>query len=120
MTTKQLDDAAWKEYPCTWRNNRGAVKTAAGGYMRFGIPEPPSGRRELPEDLKGGDRIGWKTVLVTPEMVGQLVAVFCSIEIKGPGDKLKPGQKLWHNAVIEACGISEVWSADDGVIKERL
>jgi len=117
MTTKQLDEKAWKENPYTFRNNRGAVKGSRGGYFVFGIPEPPRGKKESDNALKGGDRIGWTEVEITPDMVGKTIAVFTSIEIKGPGDKLKSGQIDWHNLVLEHGGISEIHYSTGEVVK---
>jgi hypothetical protein len=57
----------------------------------------------------GGDRIGFRQVVITPEMVGKTIAVFMSIEEKTNNDRLKPGQKKWHNFVIRMGGISEIW-----------
>ena len=118
MTTKQLDEAAWLQFPFTFRNNRGAVKTANGGYITFGIPEPPHGRKK--DRLKGGDRIGWSEVEITPDMVGKRIAVFTNIEIKGSNDQLKKGQIDWHNLVLQHGGISEIWHANGEVIKCEL
>lgn len=117
MTTKEIDDKAWNANPFTYRNNRGCAYTEDGRYIKFGIPEPPGGRRK--DRLKGGDRIGFKKILVTPEMVGKEIAVFTSIEIKGPGDALKTGQRDWHNFVIDHGGISEIWF-ENRVIKDKI
>jgi hypothetical protein len=54
------------------------------------------------------DLIGWRTVTITPEMVGQQVAVFTSIEVKTPTGRLRPEQKLWLDAVQAAGGIAGV------------
>jgi hypothetical protein len=115
MNTKQIDDAAWKDHPYTFRNNRGifqVVHTDTKGnrklrWIRCGIPEPKG--NETSENLKGGDRVGWTRVEITPDMVGKTVAVFTNIEIKGPGDTLEEGQKKWHNLVLQHGGISEIW-----------
>jgi hypothetical protein len=117
MTTVEISDAAWREHNFTWRNNRGAglFKRQVDGkiitsYITFGIPDPPRGKK--PDNLKGGDRVGWTDVIITPEMVGKTIAVFTSLEIKGPGDVLDAGQKKWHNLVLEHGGISEIWYTD--------
>lgn len=112
-TTAELNDAAWSKYPYTYRNNRGSWKDGKR-YVTYGIPEPIRGRKENEDDLKGGDRIGFSEVEITPDMVGKKIAVFTNIEIKGQGDKLVNGQKLWHNFVLEHGGISEIW--DNGRI----
>ena len=114
MKTKEIEDLAWLSFPFTWRNNRGAIKTKTG-YITYGIPDPPRGNQ--PDNLKGGDRIGWTRKIITPDMVGESVAIFTSIEIKGPGDVLKNGQINWHNLVLENGGISEIWKDKKGEIE---
>jgi hypothetical protein len=54
------------------------------------------------------DLIGWRTVTITPEMVGQQVAVFTSIEVKTPTGRVKPEQQQWLDAVQSAGGIAGV------------
>jgi hypothetical protein len=54
------------------------------------------------------DLIGWRTVTITPEMVGQQVAVFTSIEVKTPTGRLRPEQQQWLDAVQVAGGIAGV------------
>ena len=56
----------------------------------------------------GGDLLGWRTVEVTPEMVGQQVAVFTSIEVKTPTGRLRPEQEQWMKVVRAAGGIAGV------------
>lgn len=56
----------------------------------------------------GGDLLGWRTVEVTPEMVGQRVAVFTSIEVKTRTGKLRPEQEQWMKVVRAAGGIAGV------------
>jgi len=109
MTTKEIDDAAWFKYPFTYRNNRGVAKTKKG-FIRFGMPPPPAGKQK--DTLKGGDRIGFTPVVVTPDMIGKKISIFTNIEIKGPGDKLVQGQIDWHNFVLNHGGISEIWYED--------
>jgi hypothetical protein len=117
MTTKQLEDLAWTVYPYTYRNNRGIFRVGKS-FIRCGIPEPRG--NEKPDDKKGGDRIGWTPVEITSDMVGKTLAVFINIEIKGPGDTLKPGQIKWHNFVLEHGGLSEIWYDDGMIIKGEI
>ena len=117
MTTAELNDQAWNAHPWTYRNNRGCANTTRG-FIRYGIPEP-NGRNEPDEAMKGGDRIGFTDVVITPDMVGSTVAVFTSIEIKGQGDRLKEGQKRWHNFILSHGGISEIWN-DGEIIKTPI
>lgn len=39
------------------------------------------------------DCVGWRSVEITADMVGKRVAVFCSIEVKGPRGRPTPEQK---------------------------
>lgn len=45
------------------------------------------------------DLIGWQAVTVTNEMVGRKLAVFTSIEVKGPAGWLTPEQDTWRRVV---------------------
>jgi len=79
-----------------FRNNTGTLRDINGRPVQFGL-------------CKGSaDLIGWRTVTITPEMVGQQVAVFTSIEVKTPTGRVKPEQQQWLNAVQAAGGIAGV------------
>jgi dihydroxyacid dehydratase/phosphogluconate dehydratase len=54
------------------------------------------------------DLIGYRTVTITPEMVGQQVAVFASIEVKTPTGRIRPDQQAWLETVQAAGGIAGV------------
>jgi hypothetical protein len=54
------------------------------------------------------DLIGWQVVTVTPEMVGRKMAVFTSIEVKGPSGRLTPEQDNWRRVVSSAGGAAGV------------
>jgi len=61
--------------------------------------------------VKGGsDLVGWKSITITPEMVGKKVAVFTALEVKVPGKRMNVSeqQKFFLEAVNEAGGISGV------------
>lgn len=53
-----------------------------------------------------GDYIGWKTVTVTPEMVGKKVAVFLSIEVKTDTGVRSDEQTNWSENVRKSGGIA--------------
>ncbi len=73
------------------------------------LPDPRTGRLVTFGLAKGSaDLIGWRSVVVTPEMVGQRLAVFCSIEIKTPTGKLRADQQAWLTAVQGAGGVAGV------------
>lgn len=38
----------------------------------------------------GSDLVGWASIEITPEMVGQKVAVFCAVEVKRKGPSAAP------------------------------
>ena len=79
-----------------FRNNTGTLKDQNGRPVQFGL-------------CKGSaDLIGWKRVTVTPDMVGQQVAVFLSIEVKTATGRLRPEQQQWLDAVQAAGGIAGV------------
>jgi len=79
-----------------FRNNTGTLRDQHGRPVQFGL-------------CKGSaDLIGWRTVTITPEMVGQQVAVFTSIEVKTPTGRIRQQQQQWLNAVQAAGGIAGV------------
>jgi hypothetical protein len=47
-------------------------------------------------------------ITITPEMVGQQVAVFASIEVKTPTGRIRPEQQAWLETVQAAGGIAGV------------
>ena len=73
------------------------------------LPDPRSGRLVQFGLARGSaDLIGWRTLVITPDMVGQRVAVFTSLEIKTPTGRLAPAQHHWLHAVEGAGGIAGV------------
>lgn len=55
-----------------------------------------------------GDAVGWRTVMITPDMVGRSVAVFASIEFKAPRGRVSPEQQAWDATVRGAGGLSGI------------
>jgi len=73
------------------------------------LPDPRTGRPVQFGLARGSaDLIGLRTVTITPEMVGQQVAVFTSIEVKTPTGRVTPDQHSWLNMVQQAGGIAGV------------
>lgn len=54
------------------------------------------------------DLIGWRTVTVTPAMVGRQFAVFTAIELKGPDGKVSKEQDVFIGNVLLAGGFASV------------
>jgi len=79
-----------------WRNNTGTLRGQHGRPVSFGLAKGSS------------DLIGWTTRTITPEMVGQQVAVFTSIEVKTATGRVRPEQRQWIDAVQAAGGIAGV------------
>ena len=73
------------------------------------LPDPRTGRPVQFGLARGSaDLIGWRTITITPEMVGQRVAVFTSIEVKTTTGHLTPAQQAWMGTVRSAGGIAGV------------
>lgn len=65
-----------------------------------------------------GDLIGWKSVVVTPEMVGKKIAVFTSIEVKEPHRGRASREQLnWISNVCESGGIAGIATSGDEAVK---
>jgi hypothetical protein len=79
-----------------FRNNTGTLRDQHGRPVTFGLAKGSA------------DLIGWTTRVITPDMVGQRVAVFASIEVKSQTGRLTPEQRQWLAAVSEAGGLAGV------------
>ena len=70
------------------------------------LPDPRTGRCVQFGLAKGSsDLVGFKTIKLTPEMIGQEVAQFVSIEIKTERGKLTEVQENWLQKVKSSGGI---------------
>ena len=76
-----------------WRNNVGVAMYPDGSRVVYGLCPGSS------------DLIGYRTVEVTPAMVGQRVAVFVAVEVKAPGGRLTAEQAHFLATVTAAGGI---------------
>jgi hypothetical protein len=68
------------------------------------------GARPLRAGLCPGssDLIGWRTVTVTPEMVGRRIAVFAAVEVKSARGRISAEQQQFLEVVRSAGGIAGV------------
>ena len=92
-----------------FRNNVGALKDAEGRLIRYGVANPG-----------GSDLIGWRSITVTPDMVGQKLAVFLAIEVKGERTCVTDHQRNFITRVRADGGLAGVArTVDDalGIIK---
>ena len=73
------------------------------------LPDPRTGRLVTFGLARGSaDLIGWRTVTITPDMVGRQLAVFTSIEVKTPTGRVRPEQQAWLSTVNDAGGLAGV------------
>jgi len=73
------------------------------------LPDPRTGRLVTFGLARGSaDLIGWRTVTITPAMVGTRLAIFTSIEVKTPTGRVRPEQQAWLETVQQAGGIAGV------------
>jgi hypothetical protein len=73
------------------------------------LPDPRTGRLVTFGLARGSaDLIGWRSIVVTPDMVGRRIAVFTSIEVKTPTGRIRPEQQAWLGVVQGAGGIAGV------------
>lgn len=84
-----------------FRNNRGAATLSNGSYVRFGLANDS---KQIGDMLKSGDLIGWRPVVITPDMVGRTIAVFTSIECKASdwrptSSEREAAQRRWADLV---------------------
>lgn len=89
-----------------WRNNVGALPDESGRLVRYGLANDS---KELNKVIKSGDLIGWRSVLITPPMVGSRIAQFVSRECKEfgwryTGKGREPAQLKWAELIIAAGG----------------
>lgn len=92
-----------------WRNNVGMLMNDRGVPVRFGLCNDSA---LVNKHCKSSDLIGITSMLITPEMVGQMVGVFTAIETKRTGwvysenDERAVAQKKFHDIVKSAGGFA--------------
>jgi hypothetical protein len=93
-----------------FRNNVGFVKHADGSMFPYGLGTGTS------------DLVGWYPLTITPDMVGQRVAIFLAVEVKKENHKTqaKRLQQQMHflQQVVESGGIGVL--CDDPMKVESL
>lgn len=61
------------------------------------------------------DLIGWRTIQITPEMVGTHIAQFVAVEIKTPQGRISQQQRAWLETVQQAGGVALVARSEDDI-----
>lgn len=81
-----------------FRNNCGALRDHSGRLVRYGL-HPGS-----------ADLIGWRSVVITPDMVGKPIAIFTALEVKtlNRTSRATPEQIQFLAAVHDAGGIARI------------
>jgi len=79
------------------RNSIGVARDRSGNTIRFGL-----------FGAGGADIIGFKSVIVTPEMVGEKLAIFLAVEVKNESGRVRPEQKRFLDVVSDAGGIAGI------------
>jgi len=100
------------------RNNVGVLKNPNGQPIRFGLANDTPA---LNKKWKSGDLIGFRSITITPDMVGQRVAVFVSRECKPEGwqftgNEHELAQARWASLINDAGGDACFVSSPDGFI----
>jgi len=97
--------------PGVWlgRNNVGVLRDEHGRPVRFGLANDSAA---LNARIKSADLIGWRTVTVTPDMLGTRVAIFASLEVKRlgwryTGTEREVAQAAWRDMVRAAGGLAD-------------
>ena len=87
-----------------WRNQVGLFKTM-------------DGTRTIPIGIKGSsDLMAIKPTVITPEMVGQTLAVFVAVEVKTATGQQSEPQKKWQKAV-EKLGVKYILARSEDDIE---
>lgn len=92
-----------------WRQNVGACTDANGRVIRYGILNDS---KQLNQRFKSSDLVGIRPILVTSDMVGQVVGVFAAIECKAsnwtyrPNDEHTQAQQRFIDLVRAAGGFA--------------
>ena len=94
---------------CGWRVFRNNVGAFWQGSEEFRLADGSvllrNARRVRCGLVAGsGDLIGWRPVTITPDMVGQTIAQFVSVEVKTETGRVSTPQRRWKSAVNAAGG----------------
>lgn len=86
-----------------FNNDNGTAVLKDGKTIRYGLCK------------SSPDLIGWRTITITPEMVGKPVAIFVGAEVKQPQKNATPEQRLFLDTLVEAGAIAGVVRSPDDI-----
>ena len=105
---RQIQIGIAKNGAKTFRNNVGLFDTLDGRKIRTGLC------------VGSSDLIGWKKIIITPQMVGKQLAVFVAVEVKMPEGESTKEQVNFIEAVTADGGIAFVArSVEEAIAKLR-
>jgi hypothetical protein len=87
--------------------------------VRYGLGNDS---KKVGDAVKSSDLVGWRMVVITPDMVGKVIAQFVSLECKhedwkfNPNDETEAAQKRWIDLVKKDGGHAAFISDPDQVI----
>lgn len=92
-----------------FRNNVGVLTDKRGVPVRFGLANDSP---VINDKFKSGDLIGFRSTVITQDMVGRRIAQFLSIEVKKPGHKTErrrlEAQQRWADLVKAHGGVGVI------------
>lgn len=100
------------------RNNNGALKDRSGRLVRYGLMNDSEALNKV---IKSSDLIGWRRLLITPQMVGMWIAQFMAREMKEPGWQFNPNDdhevaQLAYINMVNAAGGDGAFSTGPGAL----
>lgn len=100
----KIQKAAEKLGHKLFRNQVGSYKIG-GRYITYGL------------GVGSSDGVGWRSIIITPDMVGMKLAQFLAAEVKLPGKKPTEMQQKFIDRVNEAGGIAGVVTSVDELLE---
>ena len=102
---KQIQVALSNAGARLFRNNVGRYKNSSGHWIQYGLA------------VGSSDLVGWRSIKVTQEMVGQTVAIFAACEVKTKAGRLTQDQNNFLEVVKQSGGIACVARSVDEAIE---
>ena len=121
MGEKKRLEALWLKFPTTFRQDVGsgypAEKRKEFRATKDGVFPVKKGDLIIknPSRIKygleegSGDLIGWTEKIITPDMIGETVAIFTSVEDKSESDRISVEQIIWLLNIQAAGGVAKVF-----------